>query len=110
MTAIKRTSWILAFNLHRYASPNVDVLRDSGVPEASITFLLAIQPATFVTTCDKFKELIEEVKRMGFDSLRLKFVKAIFVLKSMSKSTWDRKGEVYKSWGWYIGKRLSKLL
>ena len=47
---------------------------------------------------DKFKEILEEVKEMGFDPSKLKFVLAVKAMRAMSKSTW--KIEVCKQWGW----------
>ncbi|XP_028089580.1 uncharacterized protein LOC114289933 [Camellia sinensis] len=37
---------------------------------------------------------------MGFNPCKLNFVLAIHLLKSISKSTWGKKVEVYKKWGW----------
>nr|POF15091.1 hypothetical protein CFP56_51177 [Quercus suber] len=36
---------------------------------------------------------------MGFNPSRMKFALAIFALRAMSKSTWERKVDVYKKWG-----------
>uniref|UniRef100_A0A7N2LWK6 Uncharacterized protein n=1 Tax=Quercus lobata TaxID=97700 RepID=A0A7N2LWK6_QUELO len=36
---------------------------------------------------------------MGFNPSRLKFALVVFALRAMSKSTWERKVEVYRKWG-----------
>ncbi|KAI8020282.1 hypothetical protein LOK49_LG04G03857 [Camellia lanceoleosa] len=47
-----------------------------------------------------FRRIVEEVDKMGFNPCKLNFVLAIHLLKSISKSTWGKKVEVYKKWGW----------
>uniref|UniRef100_A0A5B7APZ1 Transcription regulator mTERF family n=1 Tax=Davidia involucrata TaxID=16924 RepID=A0A5B7APZ1_DAVIN len=37
---------------------------------------------------------------MGFDPSKNSFVNAMLVLTGNSKSTWERKLEVYRKWGW----------
>ncbi|XP_059627290.1 uncharacterized protein LOC132270102 [Cornus florida] len=49
---------------------------------------------------DIFNEVVEDVKKLGFNPSNAKFVTAITALTSMSKSTWKRKMEVYEKWGW----------
>ena len=44
---------------------------------------------------------MEEVKERGFNPSRLMFALAVFTLRAMSKSTWERKVNVYKKWGWF---------
>ncbi|KAI8005001.1 hypothetical protein LOK49_LG08G03166 [Camellia lanceoleosa] len=52
-----------------------------------------------MTSCDRFREIVKEVEEMGFNPLRTKFVIAIHAFRAMSKSTWEKKVEVYKKWG-----------
>ncbi|KAA8527474.1 hypothetical protein F0562_034811 [Nyssa sinensis] len=49
----------------------------------------------------KFKvtKTTEEVKKMDFNPVRVKFVTAIHALRAMSKSVWKKKMEVFKKWG-----------
>ncbi|CAL5395651.1 unnamed protein product [Camellia sinensis] len=75
-------------------------MRQHGVPESKVVFLLTTQPRSFIMKPDEFKKIIYEVKEMGFDPSRKHFVLAVHALTSMSKSTWQRKVEVYGKWGW----------
>lgn len=43
---------------------------------------------------------MEKVKEMGFNPPSMSFVLAVTVLNFMPKSSWDRKLDVYKKWGW----------
>ncbi|XP_058211854.1 transcription termination factor MTERF15, mitochondrial-like [Rhododendron vialii] len=79
--------------------PNVDILREVGVPDAKVAFLLTCQPRAFKTSCERFRQIVEEVKGMGFNPMRVTFVIAVQALSSMSKPVWEKKIEVYKKWG-----------
>lgn len=100
INASKRCVGVLLFDVEKHGQTNVDILKQAGVPFKNIGYLLANYPRVFMTACDKFRQIVDEVKRMGFDPSRLNFLIAVQVFRSMTKSTWDRKLEVYKKWGW----------
>lgn len=79
---------------------HIELLRAAGVPNSNIVFLLKRQPRGFMRSNDWFRTVLDEVKKMGFNSSQKIFVVAVFVLMAMSKSTWEKKVEVYKKWGW----------
>ncbi|KAA8527475.1 hypothetical protein F0562_034810 [Nyssa sinensis] len=99
IVAIKRFAVVLLHDLPTCVAPNIGILREVGVPESNIVVLLTQQPRAFMTNTDNFKKIVEEVKKMGFDPLRVKFVIAIYALRAMSKSVWKKKMEVFKKWG-----------
>jgi mTERF domain-containing protein len=99
ITAIKRFSGILIVNLDTYVVPNVNLLRENGVPESHIFGLLKQHPRLIMTNPVGFKEIVEEVKEMGFNPLKFCFVLAVFAMSGMNKSTWERKVNAYKKWG-----------
>ncbi|XP_059663520.1 uncharacterized protein LOC132309206 [Cornus florida] len=80
-------------------APNIEALREIGVPESNIVALLTNQPSAFTPNADRFKEILEEVKKLGFNPERMMFAVAIYVLRAMSKSNWEKKVNVYKKWG-----------
>lgn len=87
-------------DLENLLIPSFNVLRDIKVPEENILLLLKDQSRLFGIPFVKFKELVDVVKEMGFDPLKMNFVLALDVLSGISKSTWERKVEIYKRWGW----------
>ncbi|XVE82100.1 hypothetical protein DITRI_Ditri15bG0120000 [Diplodiscus trichospermus] len=95
---IKRFTGILSCNLDNLFS-NMDILRRNGVPESNIVILLLHQPRILVFNSVRLKEVVKEVKKMGIDSSRMKFVKAALVLRSMSKSTIEKKFDICRRWG-----------
>ncbi|KVI12138.1 Mitochodrial transcription termination factor-related protein [Cynara cardunculus var. scolymus] len=101
--AIKRYPMALTYDLQVYAAGNIQILREIGVPESTIVSMLALQPRTFFTSVDRFKKVIGDVKNMGFDTSKTRFLWAVHAVRSMSKSTWDMKVELYKKWGWSEG-------
>jgi len=99
LSAIKHYAGLLLVDVESRMALNVAVLLEVVVPAAQIAFLLTHEPRVFVTSPEKFRQIVEEVKGMGLNPLRLTFVGAVIVLSSMSKPTWERKIEVFKKWG-----------
>ncbi|XP_026444706.1 uncharacterized protein LOC113345059 [Papaver somniferum] len=77
---------------------NLQVLRDEGVPQSNIVKFLISHPRSLST--GKFKDIIQEVKGMGFDPYKYAFTSAIHALSAMSKSTWETKLNAFRKWGW----------
>ncbi|KAJ9700077.1 hypothetical protein PVL29_005759 [Vitis rotundifolia] len=100
ITVIKRFSRILLFDLHTYVASNINALQEFGVPKSNIAGLLMNRPMAFMVRPNLFRENLEEVKKMGFNPSQMKFVIAIHAIRAMGKSTWERKIDVYKRWGW----------
>ncbi|KAF3456189.1 hypothetical protein FNV43_RR00839 [Rhamnella rubrinervis] len=98
--ALRRFLGILQLDIQSNFAPNFEILREHGVPESNIVTLIGNQPRSLLKTPDRFRKIVEEVKEMGFDPLKSNFVVAVFALGTMTKSTWDRKVDIYKKWGW----------
>ncbi|KAI9075867.1 hypothetical protein K1719_042147 [Acacia pycnantha] len=80
--------------------PNMKILREAGVPESNVIKLLQLYPRTFIINTGRFKTIVKEIQEMGFDPSQYQFVLAVYALASLSKSTWSKKANVYKKWGW----------
>lgn len=98
--AIKRYTGVLTNNLEIHLFPNIRILRRNGVPESNIARIFYRVPRTLMFNQVRFKEIVEEVKRMGIPSSKMKFLEVVFALRSMSKSTLENKFVVYRGWGW----------
>ncbi|KAJ6767376.1 TRANSCRIPTION TERMINATION FACTOR FAMILY PROTEIN putative ISOFORM 1-RELATED [Salix purpurea] len=96
--AIKRFPRILNVTVETMARV-VDVLRDNGVPEKNIALLIRSRPSIMVSNLENLKKLIEEVALMGFHPSKSRFVGAIRVLTSVTRSTWEKKLDVHRKWG-----------
>ncbi|KAA0049465.1 hypothetical protein IC582_012806 [Cucumis melo] len=99
LNAIKRFSGILMKDLGISVGPNIEILKQIGVPGSNIFKYLQYQPRMFLANPIRFKESVERVTEMGFNPQQLQFVVAVFALRAMTKSTWDKKVEVYRKWG-----------
>ncbi|XP_059635402.1 transcription termination factor MTERF2, chloroplastic-like [Cornus florida] len=97
--AIKHFARLLLYDLHISVAPNIEALREIGVPESNIVTFFTNQPRALTASTDRFKEIVEEVKKMGFNPEKMLFVIAVGALKGMSKSNWEKKVEVYKKQG-----------
>ncbi|OMO87127.1 Mitochodrial transcription termination factor-related protein [Corchorus olitorius] len=98
--AYKNCSQILTCNFQSIVAPNVAVLIEHGVPDSHIMTELVDHPRIFVPNHDKFRTTVEEVEKLGFNPLKHNFLLAIRALVQLSKSTWKRKFNVLKKWGW----------
>ncbi|GMI72010.1 hypothetical protein like AT5G07900 [Hibiscus trionum] len=90
----------LSYDFDSSISPIINVLRQNGVPGHYIVKGFRWFPRTLTTAPVVFKENVEKVKKMGLNPVKFNFVVAVFVLSSISKSTWERKFDVYKKFGW----------
>ncbi|GKV31538.1 hypothetical protein SLEP1_g40219 [Rubroshorea leprosula] len=98
--AIKRFPRILTMQLEDELLPNINTLREIGVRESHIVNIFRLHPRTFWMDQGAFKEIIDQVQKMGFHPSTLNFVSAIRVLRSLSRSKWEWKVEIYKKLGW----------
>ncbi|GAV89070.1 mTERF domain-containing protein [Cephalotus follicularis] len=96
---VKRYMGILTHDPEKYVAPKLEILREKGMPEQNIVSLLKFQPRVILLSQDRLKKVAEETKNLGFDPLKYSFVKAFIVLKGLSKSSWEKKVNVYKRWG-----------
>ncbi|KAK7304971.1 hypothetical protein VNO77_42868 [Canavalia gladiata] len=79
---------------------NIEVLRQCGVPQSSITLLMVHSPSAAYAKHSKFVEAVKAVEEVGFNPLKIIFVMAVQVLVTRSKAVWDSRFEVYERWGW----------
>ena len=99
VSAFKRSPRIFLEDVNKYIVPKITALQEIGVPESSVVFLITHYSNVVQVKHDKFHEIVKEVMEMGFDPLKMVFIKAIHVLAGMSKPTWEHKMEVYRRWG-----------
>ncbi|KAK7303817.1 hypothetical protein RJT34_14734 [Clitoria ternatea] len=78
----------------------MQALNEAGVPAKHVVRFVEYFPRSLKVPPNRFKELIEEVKRSGFDPSRLHFVIALQNKAALSSSTRARKESVYWNWGW----------
>lgn len=100
--ALKRARWFFIQDRSRNVNlvPNIDLLRELGVPESCISSLLTHYQEAVIRRHDQFIETVNEIKKMGFDPMKLTFVIALHIIGKRSNSTWDRCCRVYTWWGW----------
>ncbi|XP_038680787.1 transcription termination factor MTERF2, chloroplastic-like [Tripterygium wilfordii] len=100
-TLLKRSrSRLSLFNLEKILGPNVSLMRKIGLPESSISLLLYRSPNLLSQKPDKLDKLITKVLNLGFNPSQAPFVDALEMINQLKESTWERKMEVYRSWGW----------
>ncbi|WVY91519.1 hypothetical protein V8G54_037033 [Vigna mungo] len=80
-----------------HLASNVERLLDAGVAHVGIRYLLKTR--SFVL-CSNLRTLVEEVKLLGFNPLKVTFAVALEAKSAVSKPIWDAKVDVLKKWGW----------
>ncbi|XP_030945932.1 transcription termination factor MTERF4, chloroplastic-like [Quercus lobata] len=80
--------------------PNVELLREVGVPQSNISYLVTTCPFVATIQRSKLVKAIQEVKEMGIDPSKIVFVQAIIVVLTSKRPMWEYKFEIFKRWGW----------
>ncbi|RVX20721.1 hypothetical protein CK203_002825 [Vitis vinifera] len=97
--ALNKSYWLNGQSLPNIIVPNIEILKDIGVPMSNISFLVTCHPSAVSQNNVKFARSVKMVIEMGFDPLRVKFLKAVQVIVEMAESMWEHKMEVYRRWG-----------
>jgi len=107
LKAIKACYRILEYDLEEILEPNIAVLINHGVPESLVLRFISHQPKSLLFKTHEFSEVVEEVEKLGFDPRQMQYLLAVFALARMSKSLWQRKSEVFRSFGMSVDQVLS---
>ncbi|GAU50628.1 hypothetical protein TSUD_131620 [Trifolium subterraneum] len=83
--------------------PNIEVLRNHGVPQTSISHLVCNYSAVAFVDHSIFVEAVNSVKVLGFDPSKLNFVLALQVFVKIKKEIWESKLKIFESLGWSKG-------
>jgi mTERF domain-containing protein len=100
IAAVKRYSPILYHKIDTYLKPCIDILEEYGVPKRHIATLVHRSPRSVMMSPNHLRSIAETVREMGCDPLKPHFATAVMVMGLLSKSGWERRLGVYKSWGW----------
>ncbi|XP_022760523.1 transcription termination factor MTERF15, mitochondrial-like isoform X2 [Durio zibethinus] len=101
--AIKWNPFLIGYDVNiidAHLLPNMNILRDHGVPESNVIKMLHQFPRALLINPGGLKEVVEKVEETGLNPQIVKFIHAVSVLAGMSKSIRERKVDVYKKWGW----------
>ncbi|KAI5415796.1 uncharacterized protein LOC127073323 [Lathyrus oleraceus] len=81
----------------RLMKPNLQFLIDSGVTPSSIYGLFCSRPSVICSA--DLREVVEEIKGLGFHPSNYKFCLALLAKRAITKSQWDAKIDAFKCWG-----------
>ncbi|XP_010904965.1 transcription termination factor MTERF8, chloroplastic isoform X2 [Elaeis guineensis] len=100
VSAVAGTSRLLRYDLNAMMLPNMETLRDHGVPGPKVIQLAATYPRVLMKKRDRFTETVELLKGMGMKPKSTMFILAINAMLGLTPATWERKLAVYRSLGW----------
>ncbi|XP_010519659.1 PREDICTED: transcription termination factor MTERF5, chloroplastic-like [Tarenaya hassleriana] len=98
--SIRRSTRILCIDIQNNLGAKVSFFRDNGVPDTSIAKLMEYSPGTFAVSFSKLEESLKKAMALGFEPSNPMIVNAIRAICQINVSTWDRKVELYRKWGW----------
>ncbi|GKV12098.1 hypothetical protein SLEP1_g23293 [Rubroshorea leprosula] len=96
--SFKNTTRILLERVEKNVCPNISILKGVGVSDSNIQRLLMWASESLCLDTSKFNEKVKTIIDMGFDPSRYLFFDAIRFWPT--KTTWQLKAELYRSWGW----------
>ncbi|KAK6916290.1 Transcription termination factor, mitochondrial/chloroplastic [Dillenia turbinata] len=101
LTAVKRSKRAFMSNFRTTLFPNVMFLQNLGVPTNCLSLFLKDNPDALIVEPVKFKEVVNEVTKMGFQPRKTTFVLAVSA-RSLERRRflWDRCFKIYRRWGW----------
>ncbi|KAG2693502.1 hypothetical protein I3760_08G100200 [Carya illinoinensis] len=100
ITTLKRSSRAFLNSVVDNMVPNIELLREIGAPQSTISLLVTNYPDMAFIKHGRFDMALQEVREMGFDPSKSAFVLALQVILKVKKPKWESKLEVYKRWGW----------
>nr|XP_025630062.1 transcription termination factor MTEF1, chloroplastic-like [Arachis hypogaea] len=96
---IRRSPKVLVSKPKETILPKLEFLISKGVREISMSWLIRQWPCLLVFNSEvRLKSIVDEVIKMGVDPNKANFVAALYA-KFLPKSMWDKKVELYKSFG-----------
>ncbi|KAF2296016.1 hypothetical protein GH714_035684 [Hevea brasiliensis] len=95
--ALKRSNGIVVSSLPENLSVNSLILRENGVPQSIISYLLIYKPSVACMKPAKFRQLVNKVIDIGFDPLKSTFAHALVFVSF--PNVWERKIVFYRSCG-----------
>ena len=97
--SLKRAPRLVLDSVNKSLFPKITTLREIGVPESSIRFLLRNDPCVLQFKNEKFQKIVKKVVERGLDPMEVVFIHAVRVFAGMSESTWEQKMENFRRWG-----------
>ncbi|KAJ4825161.1 hypothetical protein Tsubulata_032176 [Turnera subulata] len=98
---IFRNSWLFSRSFQKSLNANLDLLAQEGVPHSCVGTLILAQSTAITRSPERFASIVSTVKCIGIGPPSSPgFIKGVAALSSMSESRWNKKIELFKSFGW----------
>ncbi|XP_047307678.1 transcription termination factor MTERF4, chloroplastic-like [Impatiens glandulifera] len=99
LKAIKSCHRLLGYNLEKVLEGNITILTNHGVPRSIVDKLFYIHMNTLLNSNGRLTKVVVRVSDLGISPKTNTFILATRVLSSISDSVWERKKDVYSSFG-----------
>jgi mTERF domain-containing protein, mitochondrial len=98
--ACDRGPWLLRNDLEKTLMPIVKELKAFGVPDYRIVQLSVSNPLALSYPVSNIREGLNKLKGMGMKPDTTTFITGLTSMVSTKKETWERKMQLYMSFGW----------
>ncbi|CAM8960773.1 unnamed protein product [Rhodiola kirilowii] len=97
---VKRAPRFLTSYLGKNLQPNIIMLQEEGVHQASILKLVMLQPWVILEKPERMAYAIKAVKELGRHPSSLMFIHVLRSIIPVNEETWISKMEMFKKLGW----------
>lgn len=99
--ALKKSKWLLSFNVPKRFPPNLLLLQKSGFSNEKLEKFIMQNPRYLLQKPEWLEDIIRRVEtELGISKNSAMFFHGIHSLASVSKSTIEKKSEIFRSFGW----------
>ncbi|KAG1366658.1 transcription termination factor MTERF6, chloroplastic/mitochondrial [Cocos nucifera] len=106
---LKRKNWFLNCSIEKRILPNLSLLRDYGIPDKRISYILKRDPSLIVRSPDSLRHLVGRVEELGVSPHSGMFAGVLQTLQACSKARFEAKMELMRSFGWSESEFLTAL-
>ncbi|KAK4852697.1 hypothetical protein QYF36_026246 [Acer negundo] len=96
---ICRCSWLIQSNPERRLLSNIAFFESCGIVGSQLSALLKVRPRLFIHDESKLRDLVSRVSDLGFSVNSRMFVHGLIAVSGISKETFERKLELFTSFG-----------
>lgn len=100
MKACKRAPWLIRRDIEKVVVPVISELKAFGIPDKRIVQIFLNYPLVVSQPVCVVTEGLSKLKSLGMNPDTMTFINGLAAMVTMKKTTWDRKMQLYMSFGW----------
>ncbi|KAG6499732.1 transcription termination factor MTERF8, chloroplastic-like [Zingiber officinale] len=98
--SIKRNRGILMWSIEKRIQPNLELLRECGLDDQKLAYILRNRPMILSLNADFLKSLVSRVEDLGVPQISGMFHCTLCALVTVSPEKFNTQMELFRSFGW----------